>query len=72
MSLHNVSSHVNDELIAIHHPTGTMLEADILFNLPATEQYSRAGGLGFFDGSSFSPFKWFHKAVAGALIKDKK
>jgi hypothetical protein len=54
MSLHNVSSHVNDELIAIHHPTGTMLEADILFNLPATEQYSRAGGLGFFDGSSFT------------------
>jgi len=62
---------VNDELIAIHHPTGTLIEADILFNLPPKEQYSRAGGLPFLSGSSFNPSGWLHQALTGTLIKDK-
>ncbi|GMK59178.1 hypothetical protein CspeluHIS016_0701930 [Cutaneotrichosporon spelunceum] len=36
------SAHRNDELMALHHPSGTLLQADMLFNLPPTEQYSRS------------------------------
>ncbi|KAH6665489.1 hypothetical protein B0J14DRAFT_606210 [Halenospora varia] len=36
-----VDSHQNKELVFFHKPTGTLIEADVLFNLPATEQYSR-------------------------------
>lgn len=33
----------NRELVFIHIPTRTLMEADVIFNLPATEQYSRSG-----------------------------
>lgn len=36
-------SHSNKELVFLHKPTRTMIEADLLFNLPATEQYSKTG-----------------------------
>jgi hypothetical protein len=75
ISLHNVSGHVNHELVAIHHPSGTLLEADLLFNLPPTEQYSRAGGLPLLSkltggGSSMSPDGWFHGKATSGLVKD--
>lgn len=38
-----VHSHANKELVFLHKPTRTMIEADLLFNLPATEQFSRTG-----------------------------
>lgn len=38
-----VSAHANQELVFVHKPTRTLIEADLLFNLPATEQYSRTG-----------------------------
>jgi len=38
-----VDGHVNKELVFNHRPTGTLIEADLIFNLPAHEQYSRAG-----------------------------
>lgn len=38
-----IHSHQNKELVFVHKPTKTMIEADLLFNLPATEQYSKAG-----------------------------
>ena len=38
-----VHSHGNKELVFLHKPTRTLIEADLLFNLPATEQFSRAG-----------------------------
>ena len=37
------NSHQNKELVFVHKPSRTMIEADLLFNLPATEQYSRTG-----------------------------
>ncbi|KAI1001381.1 hypothetical protein K3495_g6819 [Podosphaera aphanis] len=45
-----IDGHINRELVFVHKPTKTLIEADLLFNLPATEQYSRsdedpAGGL---------------------------
>lgn len=38
-----VDAHPNKELVFFHKPTKTLVEADLLFNLPATEQYSRTG-----------------------------
>ncbi|KAK5113094.1 hypothetical protein LTR62_003673 [Meristemomyces frigidus] len=38
-----VSAHANQELVFNHKPTRTLIEADYLFNLPATEQFSRSG-----------------------------
>ncbi|TLD21568.1 hypothetical protein E2P81_ATG08156 [Venturia nashicola] len=36
-----VNSHVNKEIVFNYKPDRTLIEADLLFNLPATEQYSR-------------------------------
>lgn len=38
-----VYGHVNKELVFLHKPTKTMIEADLIFNLPATEQFSKSG-----------------------------
>jgi len=38
-----VDAHPNKEIVFFHKKTGTMIEADLLFNLPATEQYSKTG-----------------------------
>ncbi|KAF2804036.1 uncharacterized protein BDZ99DRAFT_452549 [Mytilinidion resinicola] len=39
-----VAAHTNKEIVFNHKPTKTMIEADYIFNLPANEQYSKAGG----------------------------
>lgn len=38
-----VPAHLNKELIFCHKPTKTLIEADLIFNLPATEQHSKVG-----------------------------
>ncbi|EGP87394.1 uncharacterized protein MYCGRDRAFT_41701 [Zymoseptoria tritici IPO323] len=38
-----VSAHQNKELAFLHKPSRTLIQADILFNLPATEQMSKSG-----------------------------
>ncbi|KAH7390265.1 hypothetical protein BKA64DRAFT_119141 [Cadophora sp. MPI-SDFR-AT-0126] len=38
-----VDSHPNKEIVFFHKPSKTLIEADLLFNLPATEQYSKSG-----------------------------
>ena len=38
-----VSAHPNKELVFNHRPTKTLIEADLMFNLPATEQHSKVG-----------------------------
>lgn len=38
-----IHSHGNKELVFLHKPSRTLIEADLLFNLPATEQFSRTG-----------------------------
>ncbi|ORY21299.1 hypothetical protein BCR39DRAFT_553965 [Naematelia encephala] len=77
ITLHQVSAHANDELLAIHHPSGTLVEADMLFNLPPTEQYARAGGIPtlfklFGSGKSMSPGGYLHTQMASAIAKDKE
>ena len=77
ITLAQVTSHMNHELLAIHHASGTLLEADMLFNLPPTEQFSRAGGLPFFTklfggGKSMSPGGAVHGPMVAAVVKDKQ
>lgn len=38
-----VDAHANKELVFNHKPSRTLIEADLLFNLPATEQMSKSG-----------------------------
>jgi len=38
-----VDAHPNKELVFFHKKSSTLIEADLLFNLPATEQYSKSG-----------------------------
>lgn len=38
-----VDVHPNRELVFLHRPSKTLIQADLMFNLPATEQYSRSG-----------------------------
>lgn len=38
-----VPAHMNKELIFHHKPTKSLITADLMFNLPATEQYSKTG-----------------------------
>lgn len=38
---HFISAHPNKELVFNHKPTRTLIQADLIFNLPATEQFSR-------------------------------
>lgn len=37
-----VPAHINKEIVFHHKPTRTLIEADLMFNLPATEQYSKS------------------------------
>lgn len=38
-----VPSHANKEIVFNYKPDKTLIEGDLLFNLPATEQFSKAG-----------------------------
>jgi hypothetical protein len=38
-----VPSHLNKELVFHHKPSKTLITADMMFNLPATEQFSKSG-----------------------------
>ena len=37
-----IDSHQNKELVFMHKSTGTLMAADLIFNLPAIEQYSKS------------------------------
>lgn len=38
-----VDTMASHEIVLFHRPTRTLIEADLLFNVPATEQFSRSG-----------------------------
>jgi len=42
-----VDGHINKEIVLLHKPSKTMIQADFMWNLPALEQYSKVpGGIG--------------------------
>ncbi|RFU30362.1 hypothetical protein B7463_g5979, partial [Scytalidium lignicola] len=57
-----VDAHPNRELVFFHKPTATLIEADLMFNLPATEQYSR---------TNVSPTSGFASKLFNALMNTK-
>ncbi|KAJ3812301.1 hypothetical protein EV368DRAFT_75814 [Lentinula lateritia] len=60
--------------VAFFHPASkTMIQADLLFNLPPTEQYSKSKSSGHAPlVGNFGPFSWFHAKFASAMGEDKK
>ncbi|KZT08018.1 uncharacterized protein LAESUDRAFT_724492 [Laetiporus sulphureus 93-53] len=61
--------------VAFFHPASkTMMEADLLFNLPPTEQYSKTGSSGRIPliGGLLHPFASMHKRFAWTLGVDKE
>lgn len=76
-----VDGHANKEIVFFHKPSKTMIEADMLFNLPAKEQYSRSGEdptSGFLNmlfgplASASGPAKWQKRLVWHTTAKDRK
>ncbi|KAJ7484472.1 hypothetical protein FB451DRAFT_1128633 [Mycena latifolia] len=62
----------NKDVAFFHPASATMIEADLLFNLPCTEQYSKtnsSGAVPFFGG--FGPSSWLHTKFATAMGEDK-
>lgn len=57
--------HVNKELALFHEPSKVLVEADLLFNLPAYEQYPNASSSAGLIGGWISPFR-FLGAASGA------
>lgn len=67
-----VHAHVNKELVFLAKRDKTLVEADLMFNLPAEEQYSKAGGPGggilsklfqHFQGTAHGTIKWQQRFI---------
>ncbi|KAF8512044.1 hypothetical protein JB92DRAFT_3083399 [Gautieria morchelliformis] len=56
--------------VAFHHiPTKTLIVADLLFNLPPTEQYSKQERKPFLFKFTLSPYQWLHRrAIRSASV----
>ncbi|KAI5474380.1 hypothetical protein MNV49_003399 [Pseudohyphozyma bogoriensis] len=67
-------SFVNEDIAIFHVPTKTLIEADLLFNLPPTEQYSKSTQKShvFFVTSHLTVGTSFHKRMLWHLLgKDR-
>ncbi|TBU24279.1 hypothetical protein BD311DRAFT_766803 [Dichomitus squalens] len=62
----------NKDVAFLHKPSRTLIQADLLFNFPAREQYSLAGGTPFFSWSSWNPFSWANRKTVWWLGQDKE
>ncbi|KAJ3732564.1 hypothetical protein DFJ43DRAFT_1073185 [Lentinula guzmanii] len=67
------SGFANKDVAFFHPASKSMIQADLLFNLPPTEQYSKSkssGRLPFV--GNFGPFSWFHSKFASAMGEDNE
>jgi len=67
------SAFENKDVAFYHKASKTLVEADLLFNLPAHEQYSKSkdSGSSWVPGlGSLHPFTWLHRTMIGSLAKD--
>jgi len=56
-----------------HIASGSLIVADLLFNLPAKEQYSQSKSSGSFPlVGQFSPYTWTHKKLVWSMGADKE
>lgn len=70
-------AHNNKEIALLHKPTRTLVEADLLFNLPCDEQYSKTtkSKTAFWPLSAFGamrPGTGVHDMMVKGVIKDKE
>lgn len=54
IKLHYFPGHANKEIAVLHSPSKTLITADLVFNLPANEQYSKTNE----SSKSAFPFGW--------------
>ncbi|KAJ6491358.1 hypothetical protein C8R47DRAFT_1122400 [Mycena vitilis] len=63
----------NKDVAFFHPDSKTMITADLLFNLPCTEQYSKttsSGAVPLIGG--FGPSSWLHQKFAASMGEDKE
>ncbi|GAA94754.1 uncharacterized protein L969DRAFT_87519 [Mixia osmundae IAM 14324] len=66
------SGFVNQDIAVLHMPSKTLVVADLLMNLPATEQYSKSNKSAWGFTGYMNPFSGLHKTfVSGPGAKDK-
>ncbi|KZV88570.1 hypothetical protein EXIGLDRAFT_678851 [Exidia glandulosa HHB12029] len=65
--------HAQKDVAFFHVASKTLIEADLLFNLPARESFSKTHSSGSIPiiSASISPSGFAHKQVLGGFIKDK-
>ncbi|KZV87793.1 hypothetical protein EXIGLDRAFT_741299 [Exidia glandulosa HHB12029] len=65
--------HAQKDVAFFHVASKTLIEADLLFNLPARESFSKTGSSGSIPllTASIAPGGFMHKTVLGGFIKDK-
>ncbi|KAJ6616436.1 hypothetical protein B0H10DRAFT_2036995 [Mycena sp. CBHHK59/15] len=62
----------NKDVAFLHPASETMIEADLLFNLPCTEQYSKTNSSGAVPLlGKMGPSSWLHTKFATAMGEDK-
>ncbi|KDQ60122.1 hypothetical protein JAAARDRAFT_32495 [Jaapia argillacea MUCL 33604] len=75
------SGYKNKDVAFFHPASKSMIEADLLLNLPAKEQYSKTGSSGAipiidsfspFSWAQMNPYSWAHKKFAWSLGVDKE
>ncbi|OAX38472.1 hypothetical protein K503DRAFT_800417 [Rhizopogon vinicolor AM-OR11-026] len=59
----------NKDVAFLHMPSKSLIEADLLLNLPATEQYSRSSSSAY---GNVKPDSWIHRAVIKGTTVDAK
>ncbi|KAM0792030.1 hypothetical protein ACM66B_006257 [Microbotryomycetes sp. NB124-2] len=66
-------SHGNEDVAFLHTPTRTLIQADLMFNLPPTEQYSKSSKRSWFPvlSSQFTADGAGHKRLLNLIAKDK-
>ena len=67
------SGFVGKDVVFFHLASKTLVEADLLFNLPGKEQYSKSkssGGFPFI--GQLSPYTWTHKRFVWGSGGDKE
>ncbi|KAJ3824226.1 hypothetical protein F5880DRAFT_410011 [Lentinula raphanica] len=67
------SGFANKDVAFFHPASKSMIQADLLFNLPPTEQYSKSKSSGRVPlVGNFGPFSWFHSKFAASMGEDKE
>ena len=62
----------NQDVAFLHGPSKTLIQADLLFNLPGTEQYSKSNSSGKFPFfSTLGPMMRAHKTFVWSAGRDK-